>query len=114
MGKYVKEEHWNYDISELKSRVTNVLIEVISGEKSIEKEENQENGENQEIEIERGENSTVKCTEEEIETDLMLINQVVNNLRENRVLQTRRNSLLMVEKVQQRGWKNLQSASHAP
>jgi len=100
--KYVKEEHWNYDISELKSRVTNVLIEVIGGEKSVEKVENQENGENQEIEIERCENSSVKCTEEEIETDLMLINQVVNNLRENRVLQTRRNSLLMVEKVQQR------------
>jgi len=103
--KYVKEEHWNYDISELKSRVTNVLVEVIGGEKSVEQNqhaENGENGANQEIETEHRESSSVKCTEEEIETDLMLINQVVNNLRENRVLQTRRSNLLMVEKVQQR------------
>ena len=110
--KYVKEEHWNYDISELKSRVTNVLTEIIGGEKSgvkkssekksVENVENQENPDNQEIEKEHRENSGVKCTEEEIETDLMRINQVVNNLRENRVLQTRRSNLLMVEKVQQR------------
>ena len=44
----------------------------------------------------------MSVSEDEIESDLKMINQVVNNLRENRVLMGRRSNLLLTEKVEQR------------